>query len=115
MQIAKAIILVSFCLHLGLPCQVRAAEEEPEVHFALLKYGPEEKWNPRPNGLPRLAWEVRKRTSIAVDMMTKSVSPQDDRLFAYPMLIWQAISRLGSLYYVWGDSIITHNILDSTH
>ena len=97
MQIAKAIILVSFCLHLGLPCQVRAAEEEPEVHFALLKYGLGEKWNPRPNGLPRLAWEVRKRTSIAVDMMIKSVSPQDDRLFAYPMLIWQGEEHFAPL------------------
>tara|TARA_B100000959_G_C14774261_1_gene538815 strand:+ start:24 stop:776 length:753 start_codon:yes stop_codon:yes gene_type:complete len=97
MQIAKAIIFVGFYLTLSLPQSARSAEREPEVHFALLKYGTGNQWNPRPNGLPRLAWEIRKRTSIAMDMLTKSVEPQDDRLFDYPMVIWQGEEHFAPL------------------
>ena len=89
MQIAKATILTSFLLCYLSPASALAANEESEVHFALLKYGAGEEWNPRPNGLVRLAWEVRKRTSIAIDMVVKAVAPDNDRLFSFPLVIWQ--------------------------
>ena len=68
-----------------------AAAEEAEhadVQFALLRYSGGN-WNPRPHGLPRLAWEVRKRTSIAMGLEVAAVDPANDALFNYPLLVWQ--------------------------
>ena len=48
----------------ALPLAARAADDRTEVWFALLRYEGGQ-FNPRPRGLPRLAWEVRRRTSIA--------------------------------------------------
>lgn len=63
-------------------------EERSDFQFALLRY-PGGNWNPRPNGLPRLAWEVRKRTSIGVDLETAAVAPDQPALFQFPFLVWQ--------------------------
>lgn len=63
-------------------------DERLDFQFALLKYDGGN-WNPRPNGLPRLAWEVRKRTSIATGLETAGVPPEDESLYAYPFLVWQ--------------------------
>ena len=58
------------------------------MQLALLRYTGGE-WNPRPRGLARLAWEVRKRTSIAIDLQPQTVDPASDELFSYPLLVWQ--------------------------
>ena len=65
-----------------------AQEAKPDFNFALLRYEGGN-WNPRPNGLPRLAWEIRKRTSVAVDLDTKPVDPASDDVFDHPFLVWQ--------------------------
>ena len=62
--------------------------EDIDVTFALLRYDGGN-WQPRPNGLPRLAWEVRKRTSIAVALETAVADPSQPSLFDYPLLVWQ--------------------------
>jgi hypothetical protein len=71
------------------------AETPPSIHtehndisFALLEYGGGH-WNPRPNGLPRLAWEIRRRTSIDIHPNPVSVTLLNPSLFAYPFLVWQ--------------------------
>jgi hypothetical protein len=61
---------------------------DSDVHLALLAYRGGN-CNPRPNGLPRLAWELRKRTSIAIDLEVPSVDPTSEALFNYPLLVWQ--------------------------
>ncbi|HET6345126.1 MAG TPA: DUF4159 domain-containing protein, partial [Myxococcota bacterium] len=40
-------------------------------------------------GLPRLAWEVRKRTSIAMGLETTAVDPATEALFNDPLIVWQ--------------------------
>lgn len=68
-----------------------AAQSTPErgdLQFALLKYEGGN-WNPRPNGLPRLAWETRRRTSIATELATAQVEPASEALFNYPLIVWQ--------------------------
>ena len=79
---------LGLCLASSLWVAPAAAQQERvDFRFALLRYGGN--WNPRANGLPRIAWELRRRTSIAVDMRTAVVDPADDALFDYPLLFWQ--------------------------
>lgn len=76
---------------LGLLISVPAVAQNTErldFQFALLEYGGGN-WNPRPNGLPRLAWEVRKRTSIATALETVAVRAGSNGLFNHPFLVWQ--------------------------
>ena len=42
--------------------------------------------NPRPNALRRLAWEIEKRTSIAVDLESPEVTPLSPTLHETPFL-----------------------------
>ncbi len=62
--------------------------DESDFRFALLRYSGGQ-WNPRPSGLPRLAWELRQRTSVAVDLQVAAVDPESSALFQYPLLVWQ--------------------------
>ncbi len=43
-------------------------------------------WNPRPNALRRLAWEIEKRTSIDVELQPSIVAPTSDVLHETPFL-----------------------------
>ena len=70
------------------PRPAAADDERPDVGFALLRYAGGN-WNPRPHGLPRLAWEIRKRTSVSIDLETSAVDPSQDAVFEYPLLVWQ--------------------------
>jgi len=63
-------------------------EPPPDFQLGLLSH-PGANWNPRPGGLSRLAWELRKRTSIAVDLKEAAVAPESEALFNHPFLIWQ--------------------------
>lgn len=45
-------------------------------------------WNPRPNGIRRLLWEVAQRTSIEVTLEPATVTPEEPALFRYPFLYW---------------------------
>lgn len=62
--------------------------ETPDFRFGLVRYAGGN-WNPRPQGLPRLAWEIRKRTSIAIDLGVDGIDPAKEALFDYPLLVWQ--------------------------
>jgi hypothetical protein len=73
---------------LAAPTEARAEDERADLAFALLRY-PGGNWNPRPKGLPRLAWEARKRTSIAIALETAAVDPTTDQMFEHPLVVWQ--------------------------
>ncbi len=64
-----------------------AEQAEPDFALALVRY--QGSYNPRPNGLARLAWEIRRRTSIAVDLEVAAADPATDVIFEYPLLVWQ--------------------------
>ncbi len=63
-------------------------ESRTDFQFALLRYAGGN-WSPRPHGLERLAWEVRRRTSIATSLEVAAVDPSQDAIFQYPLLVWQ--------------------------
>ena len=67
---------------------LKDANEISDLQFALLRYAGGN-WNPRPHGLPRLAWEIRKRTSIAMGLEVAAVDPASEALFNYPLVVWQ--------------------------
>lgn len=52
-------------------------------------------WNPRPNGLRRLLWEVSQRTSIEVALDPVPVDPGDPALFRHPFLYWSGSGASG--------------------
>ena len=84
----KQIALASLVQIAAMSPGYGASSQEPDFQFALLEY-PGGNWNPRPQGLDRLAWEVHTRTSIAVDLAVTSVDPSTDAIFNYPLLVWQ--------------------------
>lgn len=71
-------------------------ESPPDFTFALVRYEGGN-WNPRPNGLVRLGWEVRKRTSVAVDLEIAAVDPAQPSVFDYPFLVWQGDAAFPAL------------------
>ncbi len=75
--------------------QSEPAEKASDFQIALLQYNGD--WNPRPHGLPRLAWEIRRRTSIAIELATAQVRPEDDALFGYPLVAWQGTRSFSPL------------------
>jgi hypothetical protein len=53
-------------------------------------------WNPRPNGVRRLLWEVAQRTSIEVALEPVVVAPEEPALFRYPFLYWSGSGASGA-------------------
>lgn len=84
-----------------------ADESHADVAFALLRYTGGN-FNPRPHGLPKLAWEIRKRTSIAMGLSVIEVDPTTDALFAQPLLVWQGDAAFAPLPQNAIDRLRTH-------
>jgi hypothetical protein len=59
--------------------------EGARLSFAQLRHGG--RWDPRPDGLSRLAWEISRRTSIETSPLVKAVAPSDPELFRYPFSV----------------------------
>lgn len=75
---------------LGLPLLLAAARagafgEQARLQFAQLRHGG--RWDPRPDGLARLAWEISKRTSIETSPVVKALAPSDPELFRFPFAV----------------------------
>jgi hypothetical protein len=68
-----------------LPRGARAFGEASRLSFALLRHGG--RWDPRPDGLPRLAWEVAKRTSIDTTPTVRPLGAADPELFRHPFAV----------------------------
>ena len=83
-----SILWLGLVLCLPTLSHASADNERTDFQFALLRYNGGN-WNPRENGLPRLAWEIRKRTSIGVDLETIPVDPSSDSVFEFPLIVWQ--------------------------
>jgi len=75
-------------LGLGLALMARRAfafGDSSRVTFAQLRHGG--RWDPRPDGFSRLAWEIAKRTSIETSPAVKSIGLADPELFRYPFSV----------------------------
>lgn len=70
---------------LVFPSQAEAVSEASKFSFAVVRHGG--RFDPRPNGLRRVAWEIAKRTSIEVSLDSKIVDLADPELFRHPMLV----------------------------
>jgi hypothetical protein len=53
--------------------------------FAQVRHGG--RWDPRPDGLSRLSWEIAKRTSIETAPVVKPLGLADPELFRYPLAV----------------------------
>ena len=71
---------------LGSPFLFGAAPTASDVRIAQLRT--RGAWDVRPEALRRLAWEVRQRTSIEVDLKPAVVVPEDPALFRFPFVYW---------------------------
>jgi hypothetical protein len=63
----------------------RAIGDKARFRFGHLRIG-DEGWNPRPNALRRMAWEIEKRTSIDIDLEPAEVDLDSDDLHRTPFL-----------------------------
>jgi len=45
------------------------------------------RWDPRPDGLSRLSWEISRRTSIETSPVVKALGLADPELFRYPFAV----------------------------
>ena len=45
------------------------------------------RWDPRPDGLSRLSWEIARRTSIETAPAVKAIALADPELFRYPFAV----------------------------
>src|SRR3989442_7252033 len=73
---------------LGLALAARRAlafGEAARLVFAQVRHGG--RWDPRPDGLSRLAWEISKRTSIETSPMVKAMALADPDLSRSPMAV----------------------------
>jgi Domain of unknown function (DUF4159) len=59
--------------------------DEARLTFAQLRHGG--RWDPRPDGLSRLAWEISRRTSIETSPLVKPIGFADPDLFRYPFAV----------------------------
>ncbi len=74
-------------LVLGAAQPLWAFGETSRLTVGLVQHGGN--WNPRPNGVRKVLQEVEKRTSIAIDPVSRGVSPSArERLFEHPLLVW---------------------------
>ena len=55
------------------------------------------RWDPRPDGLGRLAWEISKRTSIETNPVVKPIGLADPDLFHYPLAVLSSDAALPAL------------------
>ena len=66
-----------------LPRGAQAFGDAARLVFAQVRHAG--RWDPRPDGLPRLAWEISRRTSIETSPAVKPVSLSDPDLFRTPL------------------------------
>lgn len=75
---------------LGLPLlfaasRARAFGDQARLQFAQVRHGG--RWDPRPDGLSRLAWEISKRTSIETSPVVKPMALGDPDLYRFPFAV----------------------------
>ncbi len=83
-----------------LTAAVAAAQPLPEqaptdFRFALVRWAGD--FDSRASGWSRLAWELRRRTTIAVDLEVAPVELGSPALFEHPLLVWQGDTAIPSL------------------
>lgn len=59
--------------------------DEARLVFAQVRHAG--RWDPRPDGLSRLAWEIARRTSIETSPQVKPIGLADPDLFRYPFAV----------------------------
>lgn len=64
----------------------QALAEDADVVLAQLETGGQ--FNPRPDALRRLLWEVTQRTSIEASLEVTAIRAEDPKLFYHPLLYW---------------------------
>ena len=77
------------------PLRARAFGDASRLVFAQIRHGG--RWDPRPDGLPRLAWEVAKRTSIETSPIVRALSAADPELFRYPFAVISSDAALPTM------------------
>ena len=59
--------------------------DEARLVFAQVRHAG--RWDPRPDGLSRLSWEIARRTSIETAPVVKAIGLADPELFRYPFAV----------------------------
>ncbi len=73
----------------------RAFGDAARLIFAQVRHAG--RWDPRPDGLGRLAWEISKRTSIETSPLVKSIGLADPDLFRTPFAVLSSDAAVPAL------------------
>jgi Domain of unknown function (DUF4159) len=68
-----------------LPKRGEAFGDAARLTFAQVRHAG--RWDPRPDGLPRLSWEISRRTSIETSPQVRPVSLADPEVFRTPFAV----------------------------
>jgi hypothetical protein len=91
----RSLLRAALVSALAWPLRGFAFGEASRLVFAQLRHAG--RWDPHPDGLPRLAWEVAKRTSIETSPVVKALAPSDPELFRYPFSVLSSDAAVPSL------------------
>lgn len=78
-----------------------------DVAFALLRY-PNADPNLRRQGLVALAWEIRKRTSVAMDLQVFEADAEKNEIYQHPLLVWQGDAAFAPLSHRAVENLRTY-------
>src|SRR5256714_15225161 len=99
----RTLLKAALAAGLSWPLRARAFGEASRLVFAQLRHAG--RWDPHPDGLPRLAWEVAKRTSIETSPVVKALAPSDPELFRYPFAVLSSEAAVPALADAEGSSL----------
>ena len=91
----RSLLRAAFASALAWPLRGFAFGEASRLVFAQLRHAG--RWDPHPDGLPRLAWEVAKRTSIETSPAVKVLAPSDPELFRHPFAVLSSDAAIPAL------------------
>src|SRR3954466_8893457 len=91
---------------LAWPVRAFAFGDASRLVFVQLRHGG--RWDPHPDGLPRLAWKVAKQTSIETSPLVKALGPSDPELFRYPFCVLSSDAGLPALAAAQGSCARAH-------
>jgi len=91
----RALLISALGAALARALPARAFGDAARLVFAQVRHAG--RWDPRPDGLSRLAWEISKRTSIETSPLVKNLGLTDPDLFRTPFAVLSSDAALPAL------------------
>jgi hypothetical protein len=88
MSLRRRDFLRAAALGLGAPFLTAAGNTNSVSDVQVAQLKTRGNWNPRPDAMRRLLWELTQRTSVEASLDVIPIEASDPKLFRYPFLYW---------------------------